>query len=320
MPTIMETEPGTVRDDLPPVIERWVAPPPAARAARRRPLPPIVNLICFVLTLYTTLVAGTLMTLEDFSWRTIADIIRSPGYWSLGIPYSFSLILILGSHEMGHYIACRLYRIEASLPFFLPSPLFFGTFGAVIRIRAPFTTRRALFDVGVAGPVAGFLVAIPVLLFGLAHSTVIRQPVPQAGLEFGDCLLLRLLYPFFFKAGAEVAIRPHPVFLAAWLGLLATFLNLLPVGQLDGGHMLYALSGRVHRVVSRYGCPLLVVGGLLIGGYHLVTFGLLFLILGTGHPPLIDEVEGLGARRVTVAVAALVILVLCFIPVAVQVR
>src|SRR5207245_5802081 len=189
------------------------------------------------------------------------------------------------------------------------------TFGALIRIRAPITNRRALFDIGVAGPIAGFIVALPVILVGISRSSII-QPAPQnQDLGLGTCLLLEILFPLFFKTGPAVAIRLDPVCVAGWVGLLATSLNLLPIGQLDGGHVLYALSGRIHRAVSRYGCPILIVGGLLIGGYHLVTFGIVFAFLGPAHPPLLDESGALGPGRVLIALAALLIFLLCFIPV-----
>ncbi len=284
----------------------------------RRPLPPAVNLTCLLLTLFTTVIAGTLLTLDDFSMRTIWDIARAPSYWVLGLPYSLSLLLILGAHEMGHYVACRLYGIDASLPFFIPAPHLFGTFGAVIRIRAPITHRRALFDIGVAGPIAGFVVAIPVLLYGLSRSAVVPRPLDPEGIHLGSCLLLELLHPRFFAMRPGAGLHLDPIYMAAWLGLFATSLNLLPVGQLDGGHMLYALSRRVHWIVSRYGCPLLIVAGLYTGGYHLVTFGIVFTFLGPRHPPLIDEREGLDRPRIVVAVAALAIFILCFIPVPIQ--
>ncbi len=282
---------------------------------RRPPLPRLVNLICFLATVVTTLVAGTLLTVDDHSWATLYDILRSPSYWSLGLPYSLSIIVILGTHEMGHYVACRLYGIEATLPFFLPSPFLFGTFGAVIRIRSPFTNRRALFDVGVAGPIAGFVVAVPVLILGLSLSTVVQQPPRGETIVLGGCLLLDLLFRLFFGAGPEVSVNLHPVFVAGWVGLLATSLNLLPIGQLDGGHVLYAISVRLHRWVSRYGCPVMIVLGLVTGGYHLVTLGILFAILGLGHPPTLDETDRLGSGRLLIAVAALLIFILCFIPV-----
>ena len=152
----MDSEPRPFEDA--PLQPGPPPPPIVTRPVRvHRPFPPIVNLACFLLTIVTTLIAGTLLTLDDYThWK---DVLLTPSLWSLGLPYSASLILILGSHEMGHYVACRLYRIDASLPFFIPGPPLLGTFGALIRIRAPFTTRRALFDVGVAGPIAGFVAA-----------------------------------------------------------------------------------------------------------------------------------------------------------------
>lgn len=281
---------------------------------RRRPLPPVVNLVFFALTGVTTLIAGTVMTLEDYTWATLRDISLSPSYWTLGLPYALGVLSILGAHEMGHYLACRYYRIDASLPFFLPAPHLFGTFGAIIRIRAPITNRRALFDIGVAGPIAGFVVAVPVLLIGLAHSTPIQQPPTPGDIGLTPCLLLELLYPLFFDPGPGMSVRLDPMFAAAWLGLLATSLNLLPIGQLDGGHMLYALSRPLHRAVSRIGVWVLCLGGALVGGWHLVTFGILFAILGPRHPPLLEERTGLGRGRMVVAVVALIIFLLTFIP------
>lgn len=280
---------------------------------RRPPFHPVVNLAFLLLTLVSTLIAGTLMTLDDFSYRTLVDIALNPGYWILGAPYAAGVMLILGVHEMGHYIACRYYRIDASLPFFLPAPHLFGTFGAVIRIRAPITNRRALFDIGVAGPLAGFVVAVPVLLIGLSRSVMIREPPAAGELMLTTPLLVNLLLPGYFPAEPGSSVRLDPVFMAAWLGLFATALNLLPIAQLDGGHMLYAIAGRFHRLVSRVGIWVLCIGGIAFGGWHLVTFGVLFLIIGPGHPPLIDETSGIGAGRIAIAVVALAIFLLCFI-------
>jgi membrane-associated protease RseP (regulator of RpoE activity) len=311
----MESEPQFPAD-YPPETGVWTpTAPTSGRLRALRPLPPTVNLAFFVLTVMTTLIAGAIQTLDDTSLKTMLDVILTPSLWSLGAAYSFSLISILGAHEMGHYVACRRYGIDATLPFFIPGPPIVGTFGAVIRIRSPFTSRRALFDVGVAGPIAGFVVSLPVLAWGLAHSHVVPDH-PRAG-EIGlpSCLLLDLAYSFFFPGiGAGETISLHPVFVAAWVGLLATFLNLLPVGQLDGGHMLYALSRRAHRPVSLATIVLLIAGGMVFGGLHLIVFGLLWAVIGPRHPPLADESERLGASRILVALAALAIFILCFIP------
>ena len=183
--------------------------------------------------------------------------------------------------------------------------------------RAPITTRRALFDIGVAGPIAGFIVALPVLAYGLSRSTLLPEGPRPGGIGFPPCPLLSLALAWQFPGlGPEAVVEIDPVVVAAWVGLLATFLNLLPIGQLDGGHVLYALSRRAHPLVSRVGTALLIVLGIFLGGYHLVVFGAIWAIIGTRHPPVLEETEGLGAGRVVVALLALAIFVLCVIPTA----
>lgn len=310
----MDETPGAGWSGPPPVIPtsppRWGEPPPPAV---RGPFP-WINLVLFVLTVCSTLVSGTLMTLDDYRWATLLDVLRQPGWWTLGLPYAACLVLILGSHEMGHYLACRHYRIDATLPYFIPGPPYFGTFGAVIRIRAPITDRRALFDIGVAGPIAGFVVAVPVLIYGLTQSSLTRLP-PRAGdLYLSSCLLMDLLVPMFFPGtGPEETLRLHPTFVAGWVGLLATGLNLLPVGQLDGGHILYALTRRGHALVSRIAMAVLILGGILWGGMHLVVFGVVFAILGPRHPATRDDRTPPGPWRLLVGLFALLMLALCLI-------
>jgi membrane-associated protease RseP (regulator of RpoE activity) len=311
----MESEPR-ISVEYPPETGGWTpTASPAVRRQPRRPLPPTVNLVFFLLTVATTLIAGTIQTLDDTSFKTVVDVLLTPSLWTLGLAYSLSLIAILGAHEMGHYVACRMYGIDATLPFFIPGPPIIGTFGAVIRIRSPFTTRRALFDVGVAGPIAGFVVSLPVLAWGLAHSRVVPDHPRPGEIGLPSCLLLDLAYSFFFPGLAPgETISLHPVFVAAWVGLLATFLNLLPVGQLDGGHMLYALSRRAHRPVSLVAIVMMISAGMVFGGFHLILFGVLWAVIGPRHPPVVDASERLGGGRVVVAAAALVIFALCFIP------
>jgi len=231
-----------------------------------------------------------------------------------GIPYAAWLVAILGCHEMGHYLACRYYRIDATPPLFLPGPQFpFGTLGAFIRIRSPFADRNVLFDVGIAGPLAGFAVTVPALLYGLAHSTVVATS-PELGVTLGDSLLSRLLA---FLVGPPTpdgtTLLVHPAAYAGWVGLFATAMNLLPIGQLDGGHVTYALSPRLHLWVSR----LALVGMLALGVFYLpwAFWGLILaLALGTRHPRLVDESRPLSRGRRLVAILGLAILILCFIP------
>ena len=235
-----------------------------------------------------------------------------------GLLFTFTLLVILGAHELGHYFACRHYGIRATLPYFLPAPPAltpFGTFGAVIKIKEPITTRRALFDIGIAGPLAGFAFALPAAFIGLLSAEP-SQPSGLFGILFHDPPLMQLVNVVF---GLPEWIEWNPIYWAAWAALLVTALNLFPVGQLDGGHVLYAVFGRrVHKWVSGIVC--LAVATLAVLSYawyespiwFLWTFVLLFLFK-VGHPPLMKE-EPLGTGRIVLAVVALLVFLLCFMP------
>jgi membrane-associated protease RseP (regulator of RpoE activity) len=241
---------------------------------------------------------------------------------SQGLLFSLTLLLILGAHEFGHYFACRYYGIRATLPFFLPAPpafTLFGTFGAVIKIKEPIRSRRALFDIGIAGPLAGFALALPAAIIGIATAKAV-SPAPDAlsggGIQFWDPLLFQIIAKL---VGAPPMWDWNPIYWAAWGTLLVTALNLFPVGQLDGGHVLYATLGReVHKWVSRIVCVAtagLSITALILGEppvYMLWTLILLFL-LKVGHPPMAEE-EPLGRARVILAVVALLVFILCFMP------
>ncbi|HEY3138857.1 MAG TPA: site-2 protease family protein [Blastocatellia bacterium] len=239
-----------------------------------------------------------------------------------GILFTFTLLTILGSHELGHYFACRHYGIRATLPFFIPAPptiTLFGTFGAVIKIKEPIKSRRALFDIGIAGPLAGFAFALPAAVVGLMFAT----PAPSAaatqvtgGIQFNDPLLFILISKLL---GVPKWIEWNPIYWAAWGTMLVTALNLFPVGQLDGGHVLYAVVGRrAHAWVSRVvtaACASLAISTILLHQppvYLLWTLVLLFL-MKVGHPPVIEE-EPLGAARITLAIIAAVVFLVCFMP------
>src|SRR6202030_1767126 len=169
-----------------------------------------------------------------------------------GLWYSATILAILGCHEMGHYLACRYYDVDASLPFFLPAPLLLtGTFGAFIRIREPIPTKRMLFDIGIAGPIAGFVVAVPALFIGLWMSRLVQLPPDFSGVSLGEPLLFKLASQLVWGTTADtVSLNLHPIGFAAWFGLLATALNLFPIGQLDGGHISYAVLGRRSSYVT----------------------------------------------------------------------
>jgi len=227
-----------------------------------------------------------------------------------GLPFSLTLLLILLAHEMGHYLACQYYRVEATLPFFLPAPTLIGTLGAFIRIRSPIYTRKALFDIGVAGPLAGFIFLLPALAVGLAFSKVIPGIAERGELIFGAPPIQSLLQAVIFPGVAAADVSLHPVARAAWVGVLATALNLLPVGQLDGGHILYAFAGRHHRLLSRLFVLALIPIGLFYS-YSWLLWAAILLLLGMRHPVIHDTTD-LGPGRRKLAVLALVIFLLSF--------
>jgi membrane-associated protease RseP (regulator of RpoE activity) len=236
-----------------------------------------------------------------------------------GATFSASLLAILFSHEMGHYLACRYYKVNATLPYFIPAPPVFlaGTFGAFIKIRSPIPSRRALFDIGLAGPLAGFVVAIPLSVVGVL---TVGPAVPAEGhlLYFNDPLMFRLIARL-----AGVPLDPNsptnPFYMAAWIGLLVTSLNLMPVGQLDGGHGMFALfGGRAHRIIGRV--AFIVMGTLAVLGFwlHGSPSGFLYAVLlgimmRIPHPQP-HTMEPLGTKRIVIAIVTLIVFILCFWP------
>jgi len=242
--------------------------------------------------------------------------------WGLalgGLWYSLTIMLILGAHELGHYFACLHYRINASLPFFIPvpPPVLTGTLGAFIRIRQPIRSKRVLFDIGIAGPLAGFALAVPALLIGLSMSRIAALPANFTGLSLGE--------PLLFKGAAWVlwgsipegySLNLHPMAFAAWFGLLATALNLFPIGQLDGGHISYAVLGRRSSVVTLAAIGVAVVLTFVSMSWlvwTLMLLGMLFFF-GPHHPPTVDEHVPLDRWRVALACLAFLIFVVSFTP------
>ena len=238
-----------------------------------------------------------------------------------GWAYSATILAILGCHEMGHYLACRYYGVDASLPYFLPVPITLtGTLGAFIRIREPIPYKRWLFDIGIAGPIAGFLVAVPALFLGISLSHVVPLQ-PDAGLFLGEPLLLKLASWVFWGPLPETqTLVLHPVGFAAWFGLLATSLNLFPVGQLDGGHISYAVLGRRSTYVT-----LAMIGVAIVLSYRSASWivwtimitGMLFAF-GLRHPRVLDEDVPLDPARKALAIVAVIIFALCFTPAPIQ--
>lgn len=284
-----------------------------------------LHVTLFVLTVASTAYVGAAHYLEfrsDFLPLRIVPMAVGPllvrGLW-----YGGTVIAILGCHEMGHYLACRYYGVDASLPYFMPMPLLFtGTFGAFIRIREPIPSKRMLFDIGIAGPIAGFLVAVPALFFGLAMSHIARIPPNFNGIELGEPLLFQLATKIIWGTpAAGYSLSLHPMGLAAWFGLLATALNLFPIGQLDGGHISYAVLGERSTFVTYAMLGVAVVLTYFFAISWLVWTVLMVVMLfafGPRHPRTPDEHVPLDRTRVALALFALAMFIVCFTPAPIQ--
>ena len=280
----------------------------------RIPKIPRVNLVLFLLTVLTTLLAGTMMEGGN-PFTRLADI-------TLGIPFAFTLLLILGCHEFGHYYYAQKHHVDATLPYFLPAPPFLfliGTFGAFIKIKSPIYRRDALLQIGAAGPIAGFIIAVPALLIGLSLSTVVETVESTGGIILGDSLLMKLFTALLYPGLTETQdIMLHPIAFAGWIGLLVTMLNLLPIGQLDGGHIAYAMLGEKHRYIAKIAFLALIPLSFL--SLNWLVWGALILLLmrTTRHPPIQDIYTPLSAANKRIGYLCLVIFILCFIPVPFQ--
>lgn len=234
-----------------------------------------------------------------------------------GVRLAIGLLSILVAHEMGHYLTARYYGVDATLPFFIPFPVpwvsLVGTLGAFIRIRSPIPHRRALFDIGVAGPIAGFVVCLPVLWLGIREATVQSLAADAEGLFMGEPLLFRwLTQAIHGTAAADHTLLMGPVTLAAWFGLLVTALNLMPIGQLDGGHVTYALLRDRAHAISRIASWVCIA--LIYFGPSWILWALLVRVLGRRHPPTRDDYQPIGRARILVGLLSLVVFALCFVP------
>jgi membrane-associated protease RseP (regulator of RpoE activity) len=303
-----------------PSLTRFVPPEPVEVEFR----PPARRLwlhgLLLVLTLFTTTLVGAHMqynfahNLPMFDlerWSAIFTVgLESPARFLSGLPFSLTLLTILMAHELGHYIACVYYGLDATLPYFLPAPTpVTGTFGAFIRIRSPIRTKRALFDVGIAGPLAGFIFLVPALGVGLAFSKVVPGINHLGSLQLGAPALQWLAERLIFPGVSPTDIYLHPVARAAWVGMFATALNLLPAGQLDGGHIVYALLGRSQKVITNIFLVALVPMGKFWTGWWF--WAVMLFLFARKHPPLYDRSE-IGESRVKLGVVALLVFALCF--------
>ena len=274
--------------------EVWAFPPSPSAYAPHAPLPSpwkgaSRNIILFILTVTSVYLTG-------------------------GPRLVVGLLSILMAHEMGHYVACRHYRVDATLPYFLPFPglSLAGTLGAFIRIRGPIPHRRALFDIGIAGPLAGFALCLPVLVLGVREAQLLPE-TPAAGIYLGEPLLFKAAVWLLKGATPDrMTLTLGPLGLAAWFGLFVTALNLIPIGQLDGGHVTYALFRQRAALISRIGSWVCVA--LVYFGPNWLLWSLLLRVLGRRHPPTLDDGEPLGQGRAWIGALGLVVFIACFVP------
>jgi membrane-associated protease RseP (regulator of RpoE activity) len=270
------------------------------------------NLVLFLLTVVSVFLVGGLRSVEIPGRGTLLGIDPADG-----ARLAIGLLSILVAHEMGHYLAARYYRVDATLPFFIPFPVpdfsLVGTLGAFIRIRSPIPHRRALFDIGVAGPLAGFVVCLPVLWLGIQEATLQPLAADAEGLFLGEPLLFRWITQVIHgPVAADQTLLMGRLGLAAGFGLLVTALNLMPIGQLDGGHVTYALlRDRAHRIsrIASWVCVALVYFG-----PSWILWAILVRVLGRRHPPTRNDGATIGRARVAVGVLSLVVFVICFVP------
>jgi membrane-associated protease RseP (regulator of RpoE activity) len=277
--------------------------------------------LLLALTLCTTTLVGVVLMsgfltnqplYVDQYLQVFSTIHNRPRLLLDGLAFSITLMTILLAHELGHYFACRYYGIDASLPYFLPFPLSpIGTLGAFIRIRSPIYTRQALFDVGIAGPLAGFGVLLPFLAIGIALSKRSMGIAEQGDLTFGVPAIQRIFEWIIFPHVRSADILLHPVARAAWVGILATALNLLPMGQLDGGHILYAFTGRWHGRLSRLFILVLVAVAVLTRTWSWLLWAALVFFFALRHPVIFD-IAKLDKNRVALGLTALAIFLLTF--------
>lgn len=267
---------------------------------------PYLHFFLFLITLISTIIAGAL--------QQGINPIKNPLLLWKGIPFSFTLLMILGAHEFGHYFMSRKHRIDVTLPYFIPAPSFVGTFGAFIKMKSPIMDRRILLDIGAAGPLAGMCVTIPVLLIGLSLSEIQYETV-DTGMNLGSSLFfyfMNWLIHGFLPDNANLVL--HPVAFSGWIGLLVTCLNLLPVGQLDGGHVAYAVIGRKQRFVAKFVIAVLVLLGVTGWSGWLIWAAILF-VMGINHPPVVYDWIPLDRKRKIIGWITFSVFVMTFTPV-----
>jgi membrane-associated protease RseP (regulator of RpoE activity) len=265
-----------------------------------------LHIFLFLLTFLTTVFAGAL--------QSGVNVIEEPGKFYKGLPFSLTLMSILLAHELSHYIASKKHNVQATLPYFIPAPTLIGTFGAFIKMKSPVTTRKALLDIGISGPLAGFIISVIVSVMGLSLSRIVPIQETKEALSLGDSLLFSTLSHLIldYQPGSQDVLL-HPVAFAGWIGFFVTFLNLLPIGQLDGGHIAYALFGERQSYFSKILIPILFLLGIFLWeGWAL--WAIVLLILGLKHPPVYYSEVPLDGKRKFLGWLGFFIFIITFIP------
>jgi membrane-associated protease RseP (regulator of RpoE activity) len=286
---------------------------------------PTLNIALFLITFLSTLVVGTFnamnISLENFTDFTdfMEGLLRDPLKLTSGLPFSISLMVILLSHEAAHYIASKKHRVEATLPYFIPAPSVFGTFGAFIKMKSPIATKNALMDIGASGPIAGFVMSLLACAIGLSMSRIVPVVKVTDEFMFGPSLLFYWLTKLFLgNVPPDYGVSMNPVAFAGWIGFFVTSLNLIPVGQLDGGHIAYALLGERHNMMSKVLIGVLFAMGILLYEGWLI-WAVILIVLGFRHPPIVYSDIPLDRKRRIVGWVALAIFIVTFTPVPVVV-
>ncbi len=268
-----------------------------------------VHILLFLLTILTTLAAG--------SFISGGNPFLNPADMLMGAGFSAALLLILLLHELAHYFTAKAHNTTVTLPFFIPAPTFIGTFGAVIKMKSRIDNRKALLDIGASGPFASFALSIAAAVIGLISSPVV-EAMPEEGIRLGDSLIFAFLIRITkgpIPEGSTVMLSP--VAFASWIGFLVTALNLIPAGQLDGGHVMYSIAGRKHPFIARMVVIALLGMGFFWSGWFI--WALLLMALGIYHPPPVDDETPLGRKRMILAGAAIAVFILTFVPVPIKI-
>lgn len=269
-----------------------------------------IHVLLFILTVITTTIAGAMLS--------GVNPLENPDKIYLGLRFSLPLLFILMVHELSHYLMSRKHHVSASLPYFIPAPSLIGTFGAIIKMKPPIFDRRALIDIGASGPIGGFAVAIIAVIIGLGYSDII--PLEEArkiegGFSLGNSILFYILAKIVLNINPDkYEIVLHPVAFAGWIGFLVTSLNLLPIGQLDGGHITYALFGERHEWIAKAAIPVLILLGIIFWEGWLI-WAFLMILIGYKHPPVVYPQIQLDRKRRVIGWVTLLIFLLTFTPI-----